>query len=81
MVGNLARFFPLLSRVVVGDVVRLCLTGYQTQSDNVPEFAGRPSVPVERVLYLTVVEDFCPMGSVDFQHWERLYNHLYSLLL
>ena len=81
VVGNLARFFPLLSRVVVGDVVRLCLTGYQTQSDNVPEFAGRPSVPVDRVLYLSVVEDFCPVCSVDFQHSERLYKHLYSLLL
>jgi energy-coupling factor transporter transmembrane protein EcfT len=53
MVGNLARFFPDLSRVIVGDV---------------PEFAGAPPVPVERVLYLSVVEDFRLVSAVDFQH-------------
>jgi hypothetical protein len=61
VVGNLARVFPLLSRVVVGDV---------------PEFTGRPPVPVKRFLYLSVVEDFRSMGAVDFQHSERLYKHL-----
>jgi hypothetical protein len=61
VVGNLARVFLLLSRVVVGDV---------------PEFAGRPPVPVEQVLYLSVVEDFCSVGAVDFQHSERPYKHL-----
>ena len=40
VVGNLARFIPDLSGVVVGDVVRLCLTGSQTESENVPELAG-----------------------------------------
>jgi hypothetical protein len=36
-------------------------------------------VPVKRFLYLCVVEDFHSMGSVDFEHSERLYNYLYSL--
>ena len=40
VVGNLARFIPDLSGVVVGDVVRLYLTGSQTESENVPELAG-----------------------------------------
>jgi hypothetical protein len=65
VVGNFARVL-LLSRVIVY---------------NVPEFAGRPSVPVERLLYLTMIEDFGPVGAVDFQHSERLYNYLYFLLL
>jgi hypothetical protein len=66
VIGNLARLIPGLSRVIVGDV---------------PELAGRPSMPVERVLYLTVVADFRSVGAMDFQHSERLYKHLYSLLL
>ena len=66
VVRYLARGFPLLSRVVVGDVVRLCLTGSQTESENVPELAGTPPVPVKRFLYLCVVEDFHSMGSVEF---------------
>ena len=68
VVGNLVRFLPDLSGVIVGDVVRLCLTGSQTESENVPEFAGRPSVPVGRVLYLSVVADFRSVGAMDFQH-------------
>jgi hypothetical protein len=40
VVRNLARFIPDLSGVVVGDVVRLYLTGSQTESENVPELAG-----------------------------------------
>ncbi|ERG93368.1 MAG: hypothetical protein J07HQW1_03429 [Haloquadratum walsbyi J07HQW1] len=40
VVGNLVRFLPDLSGVIVGDVVGLCLTGSQTESENVPEFAG-----------------------------------------
>ena len=66
VVGNLARFLPHFSGVVVSDV---------------PELAGRPPVPVERFLYLLVVEDFRLVCSVDFQHLERLYNHLYLFLL
>jgi hypothetical protein len=58
---NLARVLPHVSGVVVSDV---------------PEFAGRPPVSVERFLYLSVVEDFRSMGAVDFQHSERLYKHL-----
>ena len=68
VVGNLVRFLPDLSGVIVGDVVRLCLTGSQAESENVPEFAGRPSVPVGRVLYLSVVADFRSVGAMDFQH-------------
>ena len=63
VVGNLARFIPYFSGVVVSDV---------------PEFAGRPPVPVERFSYLAVVEDFRSMGAVDFQHSKRLYKRLYS---
>ena len=37
VVGYLARGFPLLSRVVISDIVRLCLTGSQTESENIPE--------------------------------------------
>jgi hypothetical protein len=66
VVGNPTRVLPDFAGVVVSDV---------------PEFAGRPPVAVERVLYLLVVEDFSPVGAVDFQHSERLYNLLYSLLL
>jgi len=66
VVRNLPGFLPRFAGVVV------C---------NVPEFAGAPPVPVERFLYLCVVEDFRSMGAVGFQHSERLYNHLYSLLL
>ena len=66
VIGNLPGLLPDLAGVIVGDV---------------PEFAGTPPVPVKRVLYLTVIEDFRSMGSVDFQHSERLYNCLYSLLL
>ena len=50
IVRNLARGFPLLSGVVVR---------------NVPEFRRTPPVPVERFLYLLVVEDFRPVGAVD----------------
>ena len=64
VVRYLARGFPLLSRVVVGDI---------------PEFRCTPPMPVKRVRYLCVVADLRLMGSVDFQHSERLYNHLYSL--
>ena len=64
VVRYLARGFPLLSRVVVGDI---------------PEFRCTPPVPVKRFLYLCVVEDFHSMGSVDFQHSERLYNDLYPI--
>ena len=64
VVGYLARCFPLLSRVVVGDV---------------PELRCAPPVPVKRFLYLCVVEDFHSVGAMDFQHSERLYNDLYSL--
>ena len=68
VVGYLARGFPLLSRVVVGDVVRLCLTGSQTESENVPELEFRctPPVSVKRVRYLCMVADLRLMGSVDF---------------
>jgi hypothetical protein len=76
VVGYLARGFPLLSRVVVGDIVRLCLTGSQTESENIPEFRCTPPVAVKRVRYLCVVADLRLMGSVDFQHSERLYNYL-----
>jgi len=79
VVRYLARGFPLLSRVVVGDVVRLCLTGSQTESENVPELRCTPPVPVKRFLYLCVVADLRLMGSVDFQHSERLYNNLYPI--
>ena len=64
VVGYLARGFPLLSGVVVGDI---------------PEFRCTPPVPVKRFRYLCVVADLRLMGSVDFQHFERLYNYLYSL--
>ena len=64
VVGYLVRGFPLLSRVVVGDI---------------PELAGTPPVAVKRFLDLCVVEDFHSMGSVDFQHSERLYNDLYPI--
>ncbi|ERG91993.1 MAG: hypothetical protein J07HQW1_02027 [Haloquadratum walsbyi J07HQW1] len=37
-IGYFTGFVPLLAGVVVGDVVRLCLTGSQTESENVPEF-------------------------------------------
>jgi hypothetical protein len=63
VVRNLARVFPYFSGVVVSDV---------------PELAGRPSVPVKHLLYLTVVEDCRSVGAMDFQHSERLYNHLYT---
>jgi len=66
VVGDLPGFVPHFAGVVVCDV---------------PEFAGAPPVSVERVIYLCMVEDFRPMGTVDFQHSGRLYNHLYSLLL
>ena len=66
VVGNLPGFVPHVAGVVVGDV---------------PEFAGTPPVLVERFLYLTVIEDFRSLSTVDFQHSERLYNHLYSRLL
>ena len=79
VVRYLARGFPLLSRVVVGDVVRLCLTGSQTESENVPELRCTPPVPVKRFRYLCVVADLRLMGSVDFQHSERLYNNLYPI--
>ena len=65
MIGNLPSFFPDFSGVVVGDV---------------PEFAGAPPVPVEYLSHLIVVENFGAVGAVDFQHSERLYNHLYELL-
>ncbi len=48
MVGNPAGFIPDVAGMVVGNVVRLRLTGTQTQSENVPEFAGTPPMPVER---------------------------------
>jgi hypothetical protein len=48
MVGNPAGFVPDVADMVVGDVVRLRLTGSQTPSENVPEFAGTPPMPVER---------------------------------
>ena len=66
VVGDLTRFLPDFSGVVVSDV---------------PELAGRPPMSVEWLLYLTVIEDFRSVGPVDFQHSERLYNHLYSYLL
>ncbi|ERH08878.1 MAG: hypothetical protein J07HX64_00630 [halophilic archaeon J07HX64] len=66
VVRNLACVIPHLAGMVIGDV---------------PELAGRPPVPVERFLYLTVVADFRSMGVVNFQHSERLYKYLYSLLL
>jgi len=55
MAGNLARLFPLLAGVVVGDV---------------PEFAGTPPVLVQRLRNLCVVADGRSMGTVDFQHRE-----------
>jgi hypothetical protein len=66
VVGNPARFLPYVAGVVVSDV---------------PESASIPPVYVEQVLYLTVVEDFRSMGSVDFQHSERSYNHVYLAFL
>jgi hypothetical protein len=48
---------------------------------DVPEFAGAPPVLVEYLSHLIVVENFSAVGAVDFQHSERLYNHLYELLL
>jgi len=58
--------------------VRLCLTGSQTESENIPELEFRctPPMPVKRFRYLCVVADLRLMGSVDFQHSERLYNYL-----
>ena len=47
VVGNLACLLPDFAGVVVSDVVRLCLTGSQTESENVPEFAGTPPVTVK----------------------------------
>jgi hypothetical protein len=47
MIRNIARLFPDFAGVVVSDVVRLCLTGSQTESENVPEFAGTPPVTVK----------------------------------
>jgi hypothetical protein len=65
VVGDLGRFLPDFSGVIVGDV---------------PEFAGTPPVLVKRISDLRVVADFRSMGAVDFQHSERLYNRLDSLL-
>jgi hypothetical protein len=56
VIGNLPGFLPHFAGVVVGDV---------------PELAGTPTVPVKRLRYLPVVEDFRLVGSVDFQHSER----------
>ena len=64
VVRNVTRFIPHFTGVVVGDV---------------PELAGTPPVAVKRFLDLCVVEDFHSMGSVDFQHSERLYNDLYPI--
>ncbi len=49
VVGDVTRFVPDFAGVGVGDVVKLRFTGSQTLSENVPELAGRPSVPVERI--------------------------------
>jgi len=38
-------------------------------------------VSVKRVRYLSVVADFRLVGAVEFQHSDRLYNHLYLFLL
>jgi hypothetical protein len=48
MIGNPAGFVPDVAGMVVGNVVRLHRTGSQTPSENVPEFAGTPPMPVER---------------------------------
>ncbi len=53
VVGDIARVLPHVAGVIVGDV---------------PEFAGRPPMPVERFSYLGVVADFRSMGAVDLQH-------------
>ncbi len=45
-IGDFTGFVPLVAGVVVGDVVRLCLTGSQTLSENVPQCGCRPPVPV-----------------------------------
>ena len=79
VVRNFTRFIPHFAGVVISDVVRLCLTGSQTESENVPEFRCTPPMPVKRVRYLSVVADFRLMGSVDFQHFKRLYDDLYSI--
>jgi len=66
VVRNLARLLPHLTGVVIR---------------NVPELAGRPPVYVEHLSHLAVVEDSRSMRTVYFQHSERLYKLLYSLLL
>ena len=40
VVRNVTRFIPHFTGVVISDVVRLYLTGSQTESENVPELAG-----------------------------------------
>jgi hypothetical protein len=68
VIRDLARFLPHVAGVVVGNVVRLRLTGYQTESDNVPEFAGTPPMPVKHLCHLGVVADLRSVGTVDVQH-------------
>jgi hypothetical protein len=49
MIGYFTGFVPHFVGVVVGDAVRLRLTGSQTESENVPEFAGTPPMSVKRL--------------------------------
>jgi hypothetical protein len=80
-IGYFTGFVPLLAGVVVGDVVRLCLTGSQTESENVPEFGCRPAVSVNCTSHLRVVLDTANVGTACCRHSVHIVMNRYFLIV